>query len=207
MTNIHHLVQRVSPLVEPLHDAFGHARHRIETLGVATGDDKGWLRTAHFRSEVFDYLHKHPVDDWRIDRKRHGQNGAIHLTHSDNDLVLRILREAPTPGGVPCAGSNERRRAYFRNRPYAQLGLWGDENRISHNLLTLWDERDEDVALRVVRPIGPGTPLRGVPIDLSVDLPRRRTDFEQIRFEVHDEPLEETIFIIEDEEGGSAGGV
>jgi hypothetical protein len=46
-----------------------------------------------------------------------------------------------------------------------------------------------------------------VPIDLSADLPRRRTDFEQMRFEVLDEALDETTVSYEDEEesgGGSA---
>ena len=119
--NIQHLVHRISPLVEPLHDAFGHARHRLEVLGITTGDDKRWLRTAHYRSEVFDYLSAHAVDSWSIDWKRHSQNGAIHLIHSGSDLAIRLLREAPTPGGVPCAGSNTRRRAYYRNRPCADV--------------------------------------------------------------------------------------
>jgi hypothetical protein len=202
--NIDHLVHRISPLVEPLHDAFGHAQHRVAKLGIATGEDKRWLRTAHYRSEVFDYLDAHAVDGWKIDEKRQSQNGAIHLTHADNDLALRVLREAPTPGGVPCAGSNKRRCAYYRNNPCGQLGLWGETKNISHNLLTLWDEDGEDISLRLVRPVGPGTALRGVPIDLSVDLPRLRTDFENMRFEVFDEDLDETTVNYE-EENGSGG--
>ncbi|QLL10074.1 hypothetical protein H0P51_08115 [Mycobacterium vicinigordonae] len=196
----------MAPLVEPMHDAFGHARRRVEGLGIAAGKDKQWLRTALFRSEAFDYLAGHPVDHWRIDKKYHRQNGAIHLAHSDGDLGLRILREAPTPGGVPCAGSNRQRRAYYLNRPCAQLGLWGEPKNVSHNLLVLWDECDEGVSLRMVRPIGTGTSLRGVPIDLSVDLPRLRTDFEKLRFEVLDEALDETVDIDEQEDssGGSA---
>ena len=202
--NIQHLVHRISPLVEPLHDAFGHARHRLEVLGITTGDDKRWLRTAHYRSEVFDYLSAHAVDSWSIDWKRHSQNGAIHLVHSGSDLAIRLLREAPTPGGVPCAGSNTRRRAYYRNRPCAQLALWGASKNLSHNLLTLWDECDAEVSLRVVRPIGPGSSHRGVPIDLSADLPRTQTDFEAMRFEVLDEDLDETT-VSYDEEDGSGG--
>ena len=71
---------------------------------------------------------------------------------------------------------------------------------------TLWDERSDDVSLRLVRPIGPGSALRGVPIDLSADLPRRRTDYEQMRFEVLDEALDETTVSYEDEEESAAGG-
>jgi hypothetical protein len=201
MRNIDHLVQRMSPLVEPLHDAFGHARHRVDYLGIATGDDKRWLRTAHFRSEVFDYLSKHPIGDWSLDRKSHNQNGTVHLTHADQDLKLRVLREAPIPGGVPCAGSSGRRQAYYRNRPYAQLALWGESTNASHNMLTLWDERSEDISLRLVRPIGLGNSVRGVPIDLSADLPRRRTEFEKMRFEVLDEELDETSVNYAEEEG------
>jgi hypothetical protein len=201
VSNTDNLVLRISPLVEPLHDAFGYARHRLEALGIATGEDKRWLRTAHYRSEVFDYLNTHAVDGWTIDDKRHSQNGAIHLTHADNDLTLRVLREAPTPGRVPCAGSSKRRRAYYRNSPCGQLGLWGQPTNMSHNLLTLWEENGNGTSMRLVRPIGVGSVLRGVPIDLSVDLPRLRTDFENMRFEILDEDLDEVTADYEEEDG------
>lgn len=200
------LVFRVSPLVEPLYDAFGYAQQRLEQLGIPTGDDKRWLRTACFRSEVFDYLNGQEIDGWWLDRKPHSQNGAVHLAHSDNDLALRVLREAPLPGGVPCAGGSRRRRAYYRNQPYGQLPLWGEEAKnVSHNLLTLWEESGDEISLRLVRPLGPGSALRGVPIDLSVDLPRTRTDFESIKFEVFDEDLDEdTANYEEDQESGGS---
>lgn len=198
------LVHRVSPLVEPLHDAFGHARVQLEKMNIPKGDDKRWLRTAGFRSGVFDYLAGHGVDRWALDRKLHKLNGAVHLSHLDGDLALRVLREAPLVGGVPCAGSNGRRRAYFRNQPCAQLALWGEANNVSHNLLTLWDERDEEVSLRLVRPTGAGSSVRGVPIDLSVDLPRTRTDFESTKFEIYDEDLDEDTANYE--EDGESGG-
>jgi hypothetical protein len=182
----------------------GHARHRLAMLGIANGDDKRWLRTAHYRGEVFDFLSVHKFDGWTIDGRRHSQNGAIHLTHVDGDVAIRLLREAPIGGGVPCAGSNTRRRAYYRNQPCAQLTLWGELKNLSHNLLTLWDEDGDEISLRVVRPIGVGSSHRGVPIDLSVDLPRTRTDFEARRFEVLDEDLDETT-INYDEEDGSGG--
>jgi hypothetical protein len=204
VVNIDNLIHRISPLVEPLHDAFGHARHQIEKLGIATGDDKQWLRTAHYRSEVFDYLRSHPVDDWSLSRKTHHQNGTVHLSHADADLKLRVLREAPIPGGVPRAGQSSRRQAYYQNRPYAQLGLWGDSSAVSHNLLTLWDESSDGISLRLVRPVGLGS-KRGVPIDLSADLPRSRTDFEKMRFEVLDEELDDTTVNFEDEEGNGGG--
>ena len=141
-------MNRVSPLVEPLHDAFGHARHRLDKLAIPTGDNKRWLRTAFVRSEVFDYLNQHRIGGWSLDDKRHNQNGAVHLTHSTSDLAMRLLRQAPLPGGVPCAGSSGGRRAYFRNQPCAQLALWGEAKNISHNLLMLWDERDDETSLR-----------------------------------------------------------
>ena len=99
------------------------------------------------------------------------------------------------------------RWAYFRNQPCAQLALWGEAKNISHNLLMLWDERDDETSLRLVRPIGLGSARRGVPIDLSVDLPRTRTDFESTKFEIADEELDETEVNYdeeEDESGGSA---
>jgi len=203
--NTDRLIYRLSPLVEPMHDAFGHARHRVQQLGVAASDDKRWLRTAIYRGEVFDYLSTHPVDEWAIDDKRHSQNGAIHLTHADSDLAVRILREAPTPGGVPYAGSNSRRQAYYKNSPCAQLSLWGEPKNIGHNLLALWDERNDGISLRVVRPVGPGSPLGGVPIDLSADLPRHRTDFESMRFEVFDEDLDDAVAKFEEEDGSGGG--
>ncbi len=85
-----------------------YSKTKAESNEPLNGDDKRWLRTAHYRSEVFDYLSAHAVDSWSIDWKRHSQNGAIHLIHSGSDLAIRLLREAPTPGGVPCAGSNTR---------------------------------------------------------------------------------------------------
>lgn len=167
-------------------------------MGIAKGEDKRWLRTACFRSEVFDYLNDHATDSWKLDRKTHSLNGAVHLAHADGDLSLRVLRAVPLRGGVPCAGSNGQRRAYFSNRPYAQLGLWGAST--THNLLTLWDEHDEEISLRLVRPIGPGTALKGVPIDLSVDLPRSRTAFESTKFEIFDEDLDDNAVSFEEGE-------
>lgn len=197
---------RISPLVEPLHDAFGHARHSLKRLNVKIGEDKRWLRTAWFRSFVFDYLDGENVDGWLLDRKTHKQNGAVHFSHSEGDLALRVLREAPLfLGGVPCAGSSGRRRAYFLNKPCGQLPLWGQAANVSHNLLTLWDEREDEISLRLVRPIGPGSSRRGVPIDLSVDLPRTRTDFESTKFEVFDEDLDEDVVSYE-QDGNDGGG-
>lgn len=202
MSNIEALIVRVSPLVEPLHDAFGYACHRLEEMGISTSEEKRWLRTAFLRSEVFDYLSGQGIDGWLLDQKRHNQNGAIHIAHVDGDLATRVLREAPMPGGVPCAGSNGLRRNFFRNQPQfpRQHALWGEPKEVGHNLLTLWDERADEVSLRVVRPIGPGSSLRGVPIDLSVDLPRTRTDFESAKFEIYDEDLDEDTASYEEDE-------
>lgn len=205
MSNIREVVHRISPLVEPLHDAFGHARHRLSQLGISSSTGKRWLRTAHYRSEVFDHLCGVDLDEWRLDRRRHGQNGAIHLGHARGDMEVRLLRAAPTCGGIPCAGANGRRRAYYRNDPYRQLGLWGQHGASSHRLLALWDEAKDEILLRVVRPVGPGTAHRGVPIDLSADLPRSRTDFEATRFDVFDEDLDDAEANYEEDEGsGSA---
>lgn len=206
MGNIDWLVHRVSPLVEPLNDAFGHALLRLDQMGIPTGDDKQWLRTACVRSEVFDYLAGQSIDGWLLDRRSHKMNGAVHLAHSDGDLALKVLREVPLLGGVPCAGSNARRRAFFRNPPLDQLALWGTPQHVSHNVLTLWEERDKEISLRVVRPIGTGGSLRGAPIDMSVDLPRTRTDFESTKFVIYDEDLDEGIANYEEDEdsGGTS---
>ena len=59
---------------------------------------------------------------------------------------------------------------------------------------------------RLVRPIGPGSALRGVPIDLSADLPGDELT-SKMRFEVLDEAVDATTVSYEDEEesgGGSA---
>ncbi|KAA0115284.1 hypothetical protein CIW51_17215 [Mycolicibacterium sp. P9-22] len=194
----------MAPLVEPVHDAFGRARLYVDKLGVPNTDEKRWLRTSLFRSDVFDYLAAHAVADWSLDHRSHHLNGTVHLAHTHGDLKLRILREAPIRGGVPCAGVSGRRQAYYRNRPYGQLGLWGAPKDADHNLLLLWNELAEDVSLRLVHPIGVGTALRGVPIDLSADLPRHRAEFENRRFDVLDEDLDDTVSY-DDEEGGSGG--
>ena len=82
--------------------------------------------------------------------------------------------------------------------PY-QPDLFGKAH---HSLLLLWGEPDsgEDFTVRLVRPLEPGKYRKPGRADMDIDLPRSKTDFMALKFEVYDEEYEEPTFGIAEEE-------
>lgn len=92
------------------------------------------------------------------------------------DMELRFLKERDTyPGGVPVAGHNKARRAWYQ--PSLPAVFPGDGNIVGGAMryLFLWDYRDKQnldagFTLRLVHTTDSGTFGNRVPIDLSVPL-------------------------------------
>lgn len=101
----------------------------------------------------------------------------IYLVNKAARVRLRYLKErrATYPGGVPTAGRNPVRQAYWTPT------LFDTDNSLAElcptNLLLLWDYLDSSqpetgFTLRVVHTVAPGNWGQRTPIDLSVDLPQ-----------------------------------
>ncbi|GAB4987821.1 hypothetical protein MAHJHV61_33110 [Mycobacterium avium subsp. hominissuis] len=194
----------VAELVEPIHDALAAARLTVDEKhkGLLRDKDQQWLRTALIRGLVYRELERVELSGWVLGGE-HARNGEVHLCSRDGTMTIRVLREAPDQT-IPAAGHNRRRRAYYANvLPYG-LDLWGSAH---HSLLLLWGEPDpaDDFTVRLVRPLEPGKYRKSGRADLDIDLPRSKTDFMALKFEVYDEEYEQPGFQIADEEfGGDA---
>lgn len=198
------------PLTEPLHEAFA----------LAAVDAKSYIppyknagRMAHLRSGVIragvrEHLTSAPVANWSL-----GGNpelmGQVSLVHKDEGIIMRLLKSAKQTAGVPHAGSNPTRRAYWRNTPMLEFEtgtLFPDPG--FHRLLALWTPlSDGTVSLRVVRPIKEGRYGGTVEVDFAMELAPTRSDFEQLEF-VGEPAHEEDLFnpeVSDDEISGEEG--
>lgn len=191
---------RLAPIVEPLHLAFAGGFEDIGGARLVDDPDYAWLRSHHLRACARKRLESEAPDGWVLAGNVR-RNGQFLLATADAALQVRVLRDG-VDGHVPPAGGNIARRKYYSNLP-GQLSLWKlDEDSASdpfHKLLVLWSELGEgEFSMRVVRPLEPGTYRRRFPVDLDLPLPRLRSDFEHLRFQVNDDE--------EDLEGDVADG-
>lgn len=196
------LVDRLGPLVEPLHEAFELARHRLDNdyRGLC-GDDQGWLRTHALRGLVYRGLSNAPLPErWRL-TGNHRQNGAINMAFGSGEIALRFFHSIS--GATPIAGTNNARRAYYTQQALTELS---DPNHFpTQRLLLLWEELDRvgEFLLNVVRPLDPGTIGEHVKHDLRIPMPRIRTAFESLVFDTADDD-EVLEFDIDQRELGNA---
>ena len=130
---------------------------------------------------------------WRIAGRP--QQMAQLIIESD-DVTARFLKESPTvfPGGVPAAGRNGARQAFWQpsllevDSPIPQL-----------NLLLLWDyntpgHADDGFTLRLVHPKGQGRYLGKTPIDASIPLSEDLKGLKSLRFTDAQENAQEDFF-------------
>lgn len=101
------------------------------------------------------------------------RSGQLHLV--SDGMVVRVLKERRKhyPGGVPPAGHNRSRRAYWQGS--LDVGDMDGALIKVTNFLFLWDYLDcagDELAFttRLVHPTAPGKYGRQVPLDVSLDL-------------------------------------
>ncbi|TQK29356.1 hypothetical protein [Arthrobacter sp. SLBN-53] len=182
------IADRIGPLVETLHDAFEHARHRIDNNypGLCR-EDQGWLRTHNLRGLTYQRLQDVVLPDhWELSG-RHQRNGMINLAYGSGQMALRFVHAFPSVGEPPIAGHNHARRAWYTQRALDELT--DPDFMPTQRLLLVWDEISPtaDFTLSVIRPLSPGTLRRRVRRDLEIPLPRTLTAFEQTQFDTSDE--------------------
>ena len=149
------LVDRIGPLVEPLHEAFEAARYRLDTAFPGLiGPDQDWLRTHTLRGCCIRtsigqvYL--------RVGRWEEVTTRTVQCTSSTAVRRSRFALCTKVFGDTPPAGSNRLRRAFYTNAAIRELS---DEKDLPvQNLLATWAENgaDEPFEIDVVRPIEPG---------------------------------------------------
>lgn len=198
------------PLTEPLHEAFALAVIDAQTYipPYKNAGRMAHLRSGVIRAGVREHLTNAPAASWSL-----GGNpelmGQISLVHKEEGITMRLLKSAKQTAGVPHAGSNLTRRAYWRNTPMLEFEtgtLFPDPG--FHRLLALWTpQNDGTVSLRVVRPIKEGRYGGTVEVDFAMELAPNRSDFEQLEF-VGEPAHEEDLFnpqVAEDEISGEEG--
>ncbi len=196
------LVDRIGPLVEPLHEAFEAARYRLDTAFPGLiGPDQDWLRTHTLRGLLYQDLNRTGLSEGWTLGGGHNKNGAVHLVYGSAEIAVRVVHKVF--GDTPPAGSNRLRRAFYTNAAIRELS---DEKDLPvQNLLATWAENgaDEPFEIDVVRPIEPGRVGKGVRADLAFPLPRNRTAFEDLEFDTRDE--DETLNFSWDDEDQKDG--
>lgn len=143
------------------------------------------------------------LGDWRLSGN-HAQNGALWLT--DGAFRLRLLH-ALNENDVPPPGSNQTRKAYYRNPPLAAVvPLFGDPN---DRLLGLWriDSQSGAAIFRIVRPIGEWKWGTHQVTDLDFILPETTDELAGLRFDPTDDDLGLDLPMNDEEEGDGAGGI
>jgi hypothetical protein len=191
-------------LCEPLHDVFGWADMRAAERMPELGDRAiyGWYATHSIRALAHFKLGKRDLGAWRLSGN-HARNGELWLT--DGQYRARILH-ALSDKEVPPPGSNEARRAYYRNHPLAlfPIPLFGPAN---DRLLLLWriDPESHVPIFRVVRPIGDWKWGGHALTDLDFILPQTAVDLQALQFLPTDEGLELDIPAVEGGAEDAAG--
>ncbi|MDR6434992.1 hypothetical protein J2790_000113 [Paenarthrobacter nicotinovorans] len=204
------LYAELMTLTEPLHEALATAALDADKHLPAyrNAGNMSFLRSGIMRLGVREHLHTAGVEGWTL----HGNPnlmGQLQFVNSDRDLVLLFLKDGrpPTPA-VPHAGHNQARRAFWRNTPMLDLGIYSlFDTPAVHKLLLLWSPGpDGTFNVRTVRPLEPGRYSGRMAIDFSMELAPTRTAFEELKFvgEDHDEDL--MIDIDGDEESDNASG-
>lgn len=193
------------PLCEPLHDVFAWAGElRRERLPELDGDPYGWHGTHTVRALAHYSLTRRTnrLGAWRLSGN-HAQNGALWLT--DGAFRLRLLH-ALNENDVPPPGSNQTRKAYYRNpRLAAVIPLFGEPN---DKLLGLWrlDAKSGAATFRVVRPIGDWKWGAHQVTDLDFILPATTDELAGLRFDPTDEDLGLDLPMNDEEEGEDGAG-
>jgi hypothetical protein len=194
-------VAPISPLLfQDTSIALTNAERRI---GDLTRSGAVHLRALTMREELRAMLVDQDLMGWAIEGNP-AKMGELYLKHPQAGLLLRVLKERRKtyPGGVPVAGSNQARRAYWAQHFQPTLPIPGLPTAEPLNLHLLWDlvngqDIEQGFTLRVVHTTEPGTYGSRVPIDLSVELDATVNPWANLQFLGDDEmedffPDEET---------------
>ncbi|MDR0625928.1 MAG: hypothetical protein LBG11_01495 [Bifidobacteriaceae bacterium] len=199
-------VAPISPLLfQDVSDALTNAEQRVGDL-VRSGAVH--LRALTMREELRAMLADQDLQGWAVGGNP-GKMGELYLKHPETGILLRVLKERRKtyPGGIPVAGANRARRAYWSraNAPqWIQGALTGHGMPPAEplGLLLVWDlvsarDLEQGFTLRVVRTAEPGDFGSRVRLDLSVELDATASAWTHLQFLGDDEmedffPDEET---------------
>jgi hypothetical protein len=163
------------------------------------------LRALTMREELRVMLADQDLAGWATEGNP-AKMGELYLRHSKTGLLLRVLKERRKtyPGGVPVAGTNQARRAYWAQQYQPMLPIPGLAAVEPLNLHLLWDlvngqDIEQGFTLRVVHTTEPGIYGSPVRIDLSVELDANINPWANLQF-LGDEEMED---FFPDEETGT----
>ena len=184
-------VAPISPLLfQDVSDALANTEQRVGDL-VRGGAVH--LRALTMREELRAMLADQDLLGWAIGGKT-GKMGKLYLKHPATGLLLLVLKERRKtyPGGIPVAGANKARRAYWSQPNAAQ---WIQGALTGHGmppaeplgLLLVWDlvnarNLEHGFTLRVVRTAEPGDFGSRVRLDLSVELDATASAWDHLQF-------------------------
>lgn len=166
-----------APLCAPVYDAleWGAEQSKQRRAPVLLKPLYDWLGTHSTRAFAHSRLAEADLGDWKL-TGNHRRNGELWLA---NGMTRARILHTNSETRVPRAGHNGQRRAYYRNIPLfnpevpAQQQI--DFEQDASKFLVLWRVVDPitfEVAIRVVRPLTPGSTHEACKVDIDFMLPR-----------------------------------
>lgn len=152
------------------------------------------LRSLTVRGDLKQHLESSELRGWTVGGESRLM-GQLLLFDPVHGLHVRVLKErrATYPGGVPTAGHNIARRAFWQQPPL--FGPVPIAEPDEHRLLMLWDLQDasrieEGFTLRLVHTLEAGRYGQPVACDLSLNIGPGGSLQSRLRFEGADEDVD-----------------
>ncbi|MDO5035240.1 MAG: hypothetical protein Q4E01_07665 [Actinomycetaceae bacterium] len=192
------IVEFAALIADPLVDAFSTAIDQVEQDSRRYPHDKyPALRPMLMRAALRETLEIRELPEGTRLAGRPQQNCQLLIAH--NDFVFRVLKENRQlfENGIPVAGRNLARRAFYRQTSFDNLlEIQNPLLQPPINLILLWDwknilARQEGVDLRLVHPLAPGNfHGKSVPVDLSIPVVSDASFYTDLRFETDEDALD-----------------
>ena len=206
------VIQASAVLSEPLMEAFSTSVAHLESEASRYSQFRfPAIRPMLMRASVRLALEEGLLPEGaRVGGNPH-QNCELLIEYKN--LTMRVLKENRRlfPGGIPVAGRNDARRAYYQQMSLEDMLFTGDSCEDAPlNLILLWEwidveNRKQGVDLRLVHTIGAGRwSASPVPVDLSIPIVSDVGFYSNLEFETTEETQDFFATQIAAEENDSA---
>lgn len=179
------VIDALGPLCEPLHDTLTEARARAHQRLPELVEDPALASalTHATRGLALHGLRRRDLGPWRLVPQNN-----VGIALSNTTYSVRVLHQLPDRSAPP-PGPNMVRRRFYRNETLdAEIFPTGDR------LLALWGvDRKNELAIRIVRPIGLWNFGRREKVDLDFMLPAVAEDLDALIYDTSDDDIVVTI--------------
>lgn len=175
------IAQDFAPLGFALHDVMPRSIGMANEMMKHGGMEPSQYRSLYIHNIVgcsHSLLRTSDIGDWQLNRA--SRKKELHLTR---ELWTMRLLSATFDQGVPTAGRNKARQAFYSNPPVTELT--GQQALLEqHDFLVIWNLNDEvgEVELELVHTLGPWRYGQRERVDLRMPLVGDQADLSNLKF-------------------------